>query len=145
MSKRRIIIALFLLGGIIGGIYAFNEYNRKNKPITELASAYTINALHIIKEYGENDSIANKKFLGKIITVMGIVKSIDDQNYTLILGDSSLLASVRCSTDSLGFADIGSLQTGSFIKVKGKCTGYNEDDLLGSDVILNPCIIVKNQ
>lgn len=145
MTKRRIIIGLLLLGGIIGGIYAFNEYNRKNRPITELASAYTINAQHIIKEYGENDSVANEKFLGKIITVMGIVKSIDKQNYTLILGDSSLSASVRCSMDSIGFADIGSLQVGSFTKIKGNCTGYNEDDLLGSDVILNPCIVVKNQ
>jgi hypothetical protein len=30
------------------------------------------------------------------------------------------------------------------IKIKGNCTGYNEDELLGLDVIINRCVIEGN-
>jgi hypothetical protein len=28
------------------------------------------------------------------------------------------------------------------VKIKGNCTGYNADDLLGSDLVLNRCMVV---
>jgi hypothetical protein len=36
------------------------------------------------------------------------------------------------------------IKPGMTVKVKGNCTGYNEDELLGLDVIMNRCIIEEN-
>jgi hypothetical protein len=36
------------------------------------------------------------------------------------------------------------LVSGSKVTVKGVCTGFNADELLGSDVILNRCSIKNN-
>jgi hypothetical protein len=37
-----------------------------------------------------------------------------------------------------------SIKPGMNVVVKGNCTGYNEDELLGLDVIVNRCVIEEN-
>jgi len=63
--------------------------------------------------------------------------------YTVILGEEFLMSSVRCSMDSLHQMDVASLTTGTLVTMKGNCSGFNRDELLGSDVILNRCVIEK--
>jgi hypothetical protein len=36
------------------------------------------------------------------------------------------------------------IKPGMTVKIKGNCTGYNEDELLGLDVIVNRCVIEGN-
>jgi hypothetical protein len=48
--------------------------------------------------------------------------------------------------DSTHQKDAAKLVSGSSTTVRGSCTGFNKDDLgLGSDVILNRCVIVSNK
>jgi hypothetical protein len=68
----------------------------------------------------------------------------DDKGfYTLALGDEGSMSSVRCSVDSLYTADAAALSTGKTVKVKGVCSGFTADELLGSDVTLVRCAITK--
>lgn len=46
------------------------------------------------------------------------------------------MSSVRCSIDSIHSNEAAVIQPGSLIAVKGICSGYNADEMLGSDVIL---------
>ena len=73
-----------------------------------------------------------------------MVKTVDKDDrgyYTLSLGDTSSMSSVRCSIDSMYTDRASSIKAGMNVIVKGNCTGYNEDELLGLDVIVNRCVI----
>jgi hypothetical protein len=144
-GKKNILIALALV--IIAGIiYIYREYNRTNTNVANESAAYTVEANKLIKEFMENDSLANKKYVGKIISVKGNVKDINQDGngyYTLSLGESGSLSSIRCSIDSIYSETAKSVKPGMNVQVKGNCTGYNQDELLGLDIIFNRCLIVN--
>ena len=56
--------------------------------------------------------------------------------YTVVIGNPSTQSSVRCSIDSIYAVKINDLKTGNKVIIKGICSGYNSDELLGSDVML---------
>jgi hypothetical protein len=43
--------------------------------------------------------------------------------------------------DSVYVKELVGIKEGELITVKGSCTGFTHDDLLGSDVILNRCVL----
>ena len=131
------------------GFYAYQEYHRTNKDITEVQEAYNVKAPDLLKEFALNDSIATKKYLGKIVAIQGAIKKIDrDENnyYTIVLGDSSDKSSIRCLMDSTHVEEVVNLQKGKVVTLKGSLTGFNPDNtgLLGSDVDLNRCVLKKD-
>jgi hypothetical protein len=126
-----------ILGAI--AIYIYKEYNRSHKDTAKLKPDYTITATDLIKEFSNNEQASNTKYLDKVISVEGIAKDIikDDKGfYSIALGDTSSMSSVRCSIDSLHSREVAAVQQGSTIALKGICSGFNADEMLGSDVIL---------
>jgi hypothetical protein len=147
MSRKKIILLLILIAIAVAAWYGYREYSRTNKDLKNVRPDFIVNASDLIKEFESGDSAAAKKYNGQILEVTGFVKNIDkdDQGYyTLVLGDTSGLSSVRCSMDTSHQSDAASLIAGSSAIVRGACTGFNKDDMgLGSDVILNRCAIIK--
>jgi hypothetical protein len=126
------------------GIYAYYQYNRTNKTLVKIKPDFIVTAESVIKEFSDHETDANKKYLGKILLVNGMVKRVekDDKGYyTLLVGDSVSPSSVRCSMDSVYSKAAAAYARGMQIKIKGNCTGFNADELLGSDLILNRCVI----
>ncbi len=150
MKKKKIIpvILVILVIGIAGGFYGYKEFNRKNESLSDATPALNIKSTELINEFAADEKAANTKYLGKVVQVSGIIKKIDKDEkgfYTVVLGDTSSMSSVRCSVDSLFTKDITSMKPYSSIFMKGICTGYMPDDLgIGADVILNRCVPVKN-
>ena len=131
---------------ISGAWFGYGEFSRKVKDLKNAHAQVNIPSGDLISEYEKDEIEANKKFLDKIIAVSGTVKTIDKNEqgyYTIVLGEVSSMSSVRCSMDSSHIKDIAGLNEGSNIVIKGACTGFNADELLGSDVILNRCVIEK--
>lgn len=148
MSGKKNILIAVLLVVIAGIIYIYREYNRMNLDVAREKSAFSVDAMELIKAFDDNDSLASRKFVGKIISVTGLVKNMNQDErgyYTINLGDSASLSSVRCSVDSMYTNLATSVKPGMKIKVKGNCTGYNEDELLGLDVIVNRCVLEINE
>ena len=153
-TKRRSIIlplVILLLPGIGFGVWkGLSEYNRTNEDLVNVKADINILAVDLIRDYEAGDSIANQKYLGRIVEITGNVKKVerDEQGYyTVIMGDTSSLSSVRCSMDTTHNEDAAHLTAGSSAIMRGACTGFNKDEMgLGSDVILNRCaIIVKKE
>ncbi len=143
--KKKILIGLAIIVLTVA-IYGYQEYSRRNIDLAYADADYKSQAKSLIKEFEENEKVANEKFLDKIIAVTGVLKEIikDDKGYyTVVLGDVNGLSSIRCSMDSDHQHDIALLNEGNNITLKGICTGFNADELLGSDVILNRCVIQK--
>lgn len=150
MSNKKLIVLVILVAAAGAGLYAWKEFNRKNEDLAAVKPDYNVQATTLIGEFAANDSAANVKYQGKIISVDGMVKNIDkddDGFYTVVLGDTADMSAVRCAMDSTHAADATSLKRGESVKVKGALTGFQKDDtgLLGSDVELNRCVIEKNK
>lgn len=150
MSTKKIIVLVVLVAAAGAGIYAWKEFTRKNEDLASVNAEHNVQATALISEFAANDSMANAKYQGKIISVEGMVKQVDkddDGFYTVVLGDTADMPAVRCAMDSTHATNATSLKRGESVKVKGALTGYKKDDtgLLGSDVELNRCVIEKNK
>lgn len=145
--RKNLVLSIIglLIVTIIGGMYVYREFNRRNPSVSETPADFSISAAALIDSFSKDSTAANTTYLGKIIEVTGFVKSIDKDaagGFTLTLGDPETLSSVRCSMDS-DTANFSSQKiTGTNVILKGVCTGFMPDDMgLGSDVILNRSVI----
>jgi len=126
----------------------YREYNRGNKVLSEVEPAIKISAQDISSSFAQSDSLSNSKFLGKIIEIEGVVKNIEmpDSNISVIvMSGNNEMSSVRCTMDSSFQIKSISIDIGTPAIVRGICTGYNADELLGSDVLMNRCVIVNRK
>jgi len=140
-----------LIALILGAFYAYKEYTRTNSDLSKSKADIKISAADLIKEYEAGDSAANKKYLDKIVELTGIVKKLekdDAGDYTIVIGDTLSMSSVRCLPDSNHRSDAAIVKENSTITVRGKCTGFKKNELLGenlgSDVELTRCVVIKN-
>lgn len=141
------IVAVVLLLLAIGVGYAFREYNRKEPQTADRPAVFTIAASDLMKQFRKEEKNANLKYLDKVIEVSGELKSVDTGDkgeLTLVLKTSEELSSVRCSIDSLYSAQAGPLVAGNPVRVKGICTGYIADELLGADIILKKSLVLSH-
>ena len=137
MNKRIVLITLLIIL-FSAGIYIYKEYNRKPARLNNLPAVVNINADTLISQFALNEAEANKKYLGKVISVKGLINKIDNQQDTLLtilLGDSLLSSSVSCLMDSSYIKLKKVFTPGVQIIIKGICTGYL------MDVELNRCVV----
>ena len=144
ITKKKVLVAVVMIA-LTAGLYGYIEYTRTNTDLMYAKADHVTGVKELVKEFEENEQAANTKFLDKIIAVNGSVKDVikDDRGfYTLMVGNEGSTSSVRCSMDTDHQVE-DTLQLGRTISIKGICTGFNADQLLGSDVILNRCVIKK--
>lgn len=151
MKRKKIIryslLALLLIAAA-AALYIWKEYNRKHKDTAKRKPHFSVQAQALVQEFESGETEANKKYLDKVIRVEGLVKTVEQDEkgfYSVILGDTAAMSSVRCSIDSLHSREAAGLIRGSRVVVKGVCTGFNADELLGSDVILVRSVVDNKQ
>jgi tRNA_anti-like len=135
---RYIVLPLLLILGV-AAIYIYKEYNRTHKDTARLKADYSATAVDLMAEFSANEQASNKKYWDKVIRVTGMVKEVthDDKGfYSIALGDTASMSAVRCSIDSIHGNTAAAVKSGAIITVKGICSGYRADELLGSDVLL---------
>jgi hypothetical protein len=136
--KNKIIAAVII---IIAGVafYGYKEYNRKPANLLNQKPVLLVNANTILQDFSTNETEANKKYLGKIIDVSGIVNSFNNANdstFNLVLGNNVDGNNVSCLMGIDNINEAKKQQIGDSIVVRGNCTGYL------MDVELNRCVIV---
>ena len=142
---RYIVLPLLLIIAA-AAIYIYKEYNRTHKDTAKLKPDYTVTATDLLKEFETNEQASNKKYWDKVLSIEGMVKEVakDDKGfYAVILGDTATRSSVRCSIDSAHSNEALTVSRGVTVTVKGICSGYNADEMLGSDIILIRSVIDK--
>jgi DNA replicative helicase MCM subunit Mcm2 (Cdc46/Mcm family) len=116
MNKTRIKILIFLLVISFGPYYIYQNILYKDaRDINNEKSILTITASNLEKEYNENPSQGDSKYLNKTIEVEGIVSEVTDS--TLVI-DSK----VFCKMNEKVKKTLMNKQ----INVKGRCIGFDD-------------------
>ena len=139
---KRIATIVILVIVICAAFYAFKIYTGKVKSLDDVKAEANVTAVNLIAAFEKDSAAANRQYLGKIVAVTGRIKSIEKESGTIVMGNSESMSSVRCSLDTNFVKKITGLNINNQITIKGACTGFNSDELgLGSDVVLNRCVI----
>ena len=116
MKRKKIIrytLLFLLVFGAAAAFYIYKEYNRKLKDTAKLKPDFTLTVKNLLDEFAANEKEAGEKNMDKVLRVEGNIKDLirDEKGfYTVVLGDSLSMSSVRCSMDSTHSADAGKLQ-----------------------------------
>lgn len=123
-----------------GMMYGYNEYHRTQEDTAGLGEKFRVSSSDLIQDFESNENTANAKYLGKVISVTGIVAKteLNGSTQTIFLKSHSRVAFVNCQFEKTYTDKIAGLQTGQTITVKGICTG------MLMDVVLNRCALMKN-
>lgn len=143
--RRRVLIIITLMVLLLLVLVAYHFYSQKTVNVETTRSDYALDSDSILSAFHNAPAIASSTYIGKMVTLSGILQQVDTlgNNTTLVIGSSRFKGSVRCSMDSIFPLNISLLSLPSRIRIKGICTGYNEDDILGNDLILNRCKLLK--
>jgi len=132
--KKIIIIVLVISGSAFG--YGYYLFNKPHEGIANKEAAYTLESRELFTEFDQNENAANKKYLGKVITVHGKVsdKAVDSKGMTSLILEGGDMAGVGCQFDKSVIKEIENIKKGQVIRVKGICTG------MLMDVVLVDCV-----
>jgi hypothetical protein len=142
--KRTIIFVVLVLVALAAW-YGWKELTRKNKDLESEKAVATVNATDLITAFEKDSASANKLYVDKIIAVKGRVKNVnaDGNPIVISLGEEGQMSSVQCSMDSTHAGEYKAIVVGSNATIKGMCTGALTEEMFGTDVKLNRCVVEK--
>lgn len=136
MKKKYFIIAGVLLLLIIG--WGFYKYNKPHAGIADQKADYVMTAADLFNSFQKDESAANKKYLGKVIAVKGMISAIQaGSGNTNIQIDVSPMGGVNCSFSKTDGQTLKTLKKGDTLTIKGRCTGFL------MDVNLVDCVLAE--
>lgn len=142
MKKLLKIGAVLAVLGILAAIYVwFFVYNKPHRDYDKAKADYMLSAQTCYNQYA-NGSEESNEYLGKVLQIEGIPKSIESTDSTVIVvfaynsgmfGDEG----IRCSMLPKYFEKARNLSMDKEVVLKGYCEGYNS-----TDVIMEFCSII---
>jgi hypothetical protein len=142
--KRFLVVGgVLLVIGIVSVWYIFTE---KFEDTGKQTASFSVNAMDLIKEFQANDSVANKKYVEKIITVNGRVSETEaaDSTVNIKMIDTITNAYIIFAFQSQNGAEAKQLKIGDSIAIKGSCSGGEYSEILETESInFKRCVISK--
>ena len=139
--KKLIIIVLILVISVIA--FSLYMYYKPSKDMLKAKPDIEISSREFITDYSLDETLGNKKYVGKIIAVKGEIFSIQSNEKgigTIFLEDDFF--GISCTMDSLYFLSVkdmlNSTKEGSFIRIKGRCNG------ILTNIQMSSCVIVES-
>ncbi|MDO8367978.1 MAG: hypothetical protein Q7T20_14345 [Saprospiraceae bacterium] len=138
MSGKRILLLILGLG-LIAAAIGYALWNKPHENMKSSKAEVEVEAATLFKAYNTDETAANGKYLGKTISVTGVVKETSQSvgnpaKITLETGDEF---TVICELDALSQHSRTDFAAGETVTFKGKCDGLN------LDVQLSRCVEVK--
>lgn len=144
ITSRTTLVAAFvgvlLFAVVAGGIYAYIEYTRPARSISDAEADLAIDANELFAQFEADEQKANAAYLNKVISVTGTVgETSTNQNNekVIVLRSPDMIFGVFCTMLPDQTAAASKLTEGQTVTIKGLCTGY------ATDVVLTECSLVK--
>lgn len=142
---KRVLIGglLILLAGAGTILLIFTE---KFTDTSKRQAAFTVNAMDFIAEFQKNDSLANKKYAEKIITVNGRVFETEaaDTTINIKMVDTLTDAYIIFAFQQQHLTEAKQLKEGDSVSIKGSCSGGTYSEILETEfVTFKRCAVNK--
>ena len=130
--QKRLLISILILAGIGATIYWYIA-TEKFADTKDKEAAFTVNAIDFIREFRKDDSVSNKKYREKIISVNGRVLELESPDSATVnikfidttTGDYTIFA-----FQQQYLSEAKSVKVGDSVSVKGSCSGSIYSNLL---------------
>ncbi|WP_236974021.1 OB-fold putative lipoprotein [Membranihabitans maritimus] len=132
-------LSVLLIGAIIAFFVYTKVYNKPHKDLREATADYVLSTDELINEFKNDEQLANKKYLDKVVRVKGTIQSIDtaNGNGVITLRNGNGIESVICNMDPVENQKVLGLEKGQTLEARGICTGFLLDVMLIRTVIVN--------
>jgi hypothetical protein len=101
-------------------------------------TAATLSAQDLYRDFQQDEKLANKKWVGKVIEVSGTISSVNESDsYISINLKATADGGINCSVLKKDLETGEKFKTGDSVTIKGKCSGFL------MDVNLVDCVIKK--
>jgi hypothetical protein len=128
-------IGLILICAAGWGIY---KVTKPHQNVEGEQAVATLTAENLYHQFVSTENIANKKWIGKVIEITGIISSVNETgNYISVNLAASPEGGINCSVLKSEMEMPDMLKKGNPIVIKGKCTGFL------MDVNMVDCVIKK--
>jgi Tfp pilus assembly protein PilV len=133
-----------LLVMILGGASAYFIFTQEFEDTSGEKAAYTVNAMDLIKDFQENDSLANAKYAEQIMTVNGRISETEqvDSSINIKMIDSLTNAYIIFAFQDLTTA--AALKEGDSVSIKGSCSGGAYSEILETESISFKRCVLNN-
>jgi hypothetical protein len=133
-------IAVGAVVAIVGGVFAYMEYNRKPAGADDATPKHTVTAEQLFTEFQQDEAAAQAKYVGQqeqVIQVNGTIREIGEAGNgatNIILETGDPMAGIVCEFKS----NVPSTwKAGDQVGVKGFCQG------MLMDVVLQRCVAAQ--
>ncbi len=135
-NYKKIFLAIVILA-IAGGAVAWYIFTEKFTDTTDRKAAYNLAAMDLLKEFTTNDSLANKKYTEKIITITGTVSAIEfaDTTANIKFIDTVSGSYIIFAFQQQHLAEAKHLKEGEKVSIKGSCSGGIYSEILGTEFV----------
>lgn len=134
-TVKKILIAVVIL--VIAGIgTAWYIFTDKFTDTAGEKATYTFSALDFIREFQQNDSVANKRYAEQIITINGRVSAIEQADTTINIKMADSTGSyIIFAFQVQDAANVKKIKQGDSVSIKGSCSGGIYSDILETEFI----------
>ena len=130
--QKILLISILILAGIGAALYWYIA-TEKFADTKDREAAFSVNAIDFIREFRKDDSVSNKKYREKIISVNGRVSELESPDSATVnikfidttTGDYTIFA-----FQEQYLSEAKSVKVGDSVSVKGSCSGSIYSDLL---------------
>ena len=130
--QKILLISILILAGIGAAIYWYIA-TEKFADTKDREAAFTVNAIDFIREFRKDDSVSNKKYGERIISVNGRVSELESPDSATVnikfidttTGDYTIFA-----FQEQYLSEAKSVKVGDSVSVKGSCSGSIYSNLL---------------
>lgn len=150
-KKRKRRRLLFIIAGIIGiavigaGSYAYYEFNRENEDLGNARPDIVITSSELMKKFSADLKISDSLYKNKVVEITGVITRIDSTELPVIVffGEKNSMSSIQCSMDPEHQESYRSVMVGNMTRLKGMYIGAISEELFGTDIKLNRCVIIN--
>ena len=140
-GKMNPLLKKLLIGGLLlllaGGGAVWYIFNEKFTDTSERKAEFTVNAIDLIHEFQQSDSLANKKYAEKIITVNGRISELEaaDTTINVKMIDTLTDAYIIFAFQQQHLKAAKQLKEGDSVSIKGSCSGGTYSEILETEFI----------
>jgi len=145
MKKIFKIVLILAVVGIVAAALVWKFYvNKPHEDIDNATPAYSLTTDEIWQKYNSDLKNADSLYTGQVIELSGNLSRIDKNDSLVsvifVMAADSMFGdkTISCQMYKKHNDEAAALASGSKVKIKGFCTGFNDPDIK-----FNKCSIVK--